>query len=75
MLPMRTVRGAWRYEIGDTITFTDLQRFEIKITGRTEFFLNTVGSQLAVNKMDDAMKHLETEFSTKTPEYTLCAKR
>ena len=72
---MRQVSGAWRYEIGDTIAFTDLERFEIKITGRTKFFLNTVGSQLSVNKMDDAMKHLEAEFSTKIPEYTICAKR
>ena len=75
VLLMSTVSGAWRYEIGDTIAFTDLERFDIKITGRTKFFLNTVGSQLSVNKMDDAMKHLEAEFSTKIPEYTICAKR
>ncbi|RXJ45823.1 GH3 family domain-containing protein [Gelidibacter gilvus] len=75
VLLMSTVSGAWRYEIGDTIMFTDVERAEIKITGRTKFFLNTVGSQLSVNKMDDAMKHLEAEFSTKIPEYTICAKR
>jgi hypothetical protein len=75
VLVMSTVSGAWRYEIGDTIAFTDVARAEIKITGRTKFFLNTVGSQLSVNKMDDAMKHLEAEFSTKIPEYTICAKR
>lgn len=75
VLLMSTVSGAWRYEIGDTIMFTDVERAEIKITGRTKFFLNTVGSQLSVNKMDDAMKHLESEFSTKIPEYTICAKR
>ena len=75
VLIISTVSGAWRYEIGDTIAFTDVERAEIKITGRTKFFLNTVGSQLSVNKMDDAMKHLESEFSTKIPEYTICAKR
>ncbi len=75
VLIVSTVSGAWRYEIGDTIEFTDVERAEIKITGRTKFFLNTVGSQLSVNKMDDAMKHLEEKFSTKVPEYTICAKR
>ena len=75
VLIMSTVSGAWRYEIGDTIEFTDVERAEIKITGRTKFFLNTVGSQLSVNKMDDAMKQLEEEFNTKIPEYTICAKR
>ena len=75
ILVISTVSGAWRYLIGDTIKFTDIERAEIKITGRTKFFLNTVGSQLSVNKMDDAVKHLEDTFSTKIPEYTICAKR
>lgn len=75
VLVMSTVSGAWRYEIGDTIEFTDIERAEIKITGRTKFFLNTVGSQLSVNKMDVAMQQLEEKFKTKIPEYTICAKR
>ncbi|TYP97577.1 GH3 auxin-responsive promoter [Tenacibaculum adriaticum] len=75
ILIISTVSGAWRYLIGDTIRFTDVEKAEIKITGRTKFFLNTVGSQLSVNKMDDAMKHLEKKFKTTIPEYTICAKR
>ena len=75
ILIISTVSGAWRYLIGDTIAFTDIEKAEIKITGRTKFFLNTVGSQLSVNKMDDAMQHLEEQFSTKISEYTICAKR
>ena len=75
VLIISTVSGAWRYLIGDTIAFTDIERAEIKITGRTKFFLNTVGSQLSVNKLDDALQHLQEKFSMKIPEYTLCAKR
>lgn len=75
VLIISTVSGAWRYMIGDTIEFTDVERAEIRITGRTKFFLNTVGSQLSVNKMDDAMQHLEKEFHMEIPEYTLCAKK
>jgi hypothetical protein len=75
ILIMSTVSGAWRYLIGDTIAFTDIEKAEIKITGRTKFFLNTVGSQLSVNKMDDAIQHIEEKFSTKITEYTICAKR
>ncbi|WP_047546444.1 GH3 auxin-responsive promoter family protein [Psychroserpens sp. Hel_I_66] len=74
-LVISTVSGAWRYLIGDTIEFKDIERAEIKITGRTKFFLNTVGSQLSVNKMDDAMSDLEEKFGIKIPEYTICAKR
>ena len=75
ILVISTVSGAWRYLIGDTIKFTNIEKAEIKITGRTKFFLNTVGSQLSVNKMDDAIKHLEEKFSTQIKEYTICAKR
>ncbi len=75
VLVISTVSGAWRYMIGDTIEFTDVERAEIKITGRTKFFLNTVGSQLSVNKMDDAVQHLESKFDMKIPEYTLSAKK
>lgn len=75
VLIISTVAGAWRYVIGDTIAFTDVERAEIKITGRTKFFLNTVGSQLSVNKLNDAVKHLEEELNIKVPEFTLCAKR
>ncbi|MBO0591550.1 GH3 auxin-responsive promoter family protein [Cellulophaga sp. E16_2] len=74
-LIISTVSGTWRYLIGDTIEFTDIERAEIKITGRTKFFLNTVGSQLSVNKLDAAVKHIEEVFNVKVPEYTLCAKR
>ena len=75
VLIISTVSGAWRYLIGDTIEFTNVERAEIKITGRTKFFLNTVGSQLSVNKMDAAMRELEEHFNTTISEYTICAKR
>ncbi|UOB16738.1 GH3 family domain-containing protein [Abyssalbus ytuae] len=75
ILIISTVSGAWRYLIGDTIEFTDVEKAEIKITGRTKFFLNKVGSQLSVNKLDDAVKNLEDKFKIKIPEYTISAKR
>ncbi|GAA4238784.1 GH3 auxin-responsive promoter family protein [Postechiella marina] len=73
VLVISTVSGAWRYLIGDTIEFANIEEAEIKITGRTKFFLNTVGSQLSVNKMDDAMRHLEDKFDAKIKEYTISA--
>ena len=75
VLLISTVSGAWRYLIGDTIKFTDVSRHEIRITGRTKFFLNVVGSQLSVNKMNDAVQELEEKFDIKIPEFTLAAVR
>ncbi|WP_026451662.1 GH3 family domain-containing protein [Aequorivita capsosiphonis] len=73
VLIISTVSGAWRYLIGDTIAFTDVERAEIKITGRTKFFLNVVGSQLSVNKMEVALQEMEEKFDIKVPEFTLAA--
>ena len=73
VLLMSTVSGAWRYIIGDTIAFTDKEKSEIKITGRTKFFLNVVGSQLSVNKMNDAIKELEEIYDIQLPEFTVGA--
>lgn len=73
VLIISTVSGAWRYLIGDTIAFTDVERAEIKITGRTKFFLNVVGSQLSVNKMEVALREMEEKFDIEIPEFTLAA--
>ena len=73
VLIISTVSGAWRYLIGDTVKFTDVERHEIRITGRTKFFLNVVGSQLSVNKMNDAVQQLEQKFNVKIPEFTIAA--
>ena len=73
VLIISTVSGAWRYLIGDTIKFTNIERAEIIITGRTKFFLNVVGSQLSVNKMNDAIQEVEEKFDMEIPEFTIAA--
>ncbi|PVW13491.1 GH3 family domain-containing protein [Marixanthomonas spongiae] len=73
VLVMSSVSGAWRYLIGDTIAFTDVEKAEIIITGRTKFFLNVVGSQLSVNKMETALRELEQQFDIELPEFTIAA--
>ncbi|WP_375582586.1 GH3 auxin-responsive promoter family protein [Cyclobacterium xiamenense] len=73
ILIISTVAGAWRYLIGDTVAFTNKEQAEIKITGRTKFFLNVVGSQLSVHQMDQAMEALQEKFGLAVPEYTVSA--
>jgi hypothetical protein len=68
-----TVAGAWRYMIGDTIKFTDLEKAEIKITGRTKSFLNVVGSQLSEFQMIRAIEQLEAKHGLDIPEFTVSA--
>ncbi len=73
ILIISTVSGAWRYLIGDTIAFTNKEKAEIKITGRTKHFLNVVGSQLSVIQMNKATEQLSVEFSCEIKEFTVAA--
>ncbi len=72
-LIITTPAGAYRYMIGDLVSFTNKERAEIKITGRTKHFLNVVGSQLSEDKMDEALADVQEKLGVNTEEYTLAA--
>lgn len=73
VLVVSTNAGAWRYIIGDTIKFTNLEPHEIKITGRTKFFLNVFGSQLSEEKLDDAIVNVSEKLKVTVNEYMVAA--
>ena len=70
VLLISTVSGAWRYMIGDTVIITDKNRSEIKISGRTKHYLNVVGEQLSIQKMNMAIQKLEEVFDIEIKEFT-----
>jgi len=70
-LLMSTNAGSWRYLIGDTIKFTDLERSELVITGRTKHFLSLTGEHLSVDNMNKAIELVSDEFNASIPEYTV----
>ena len=70
-LLMSTNSGAWRYLIGDTIRFVDLEKSEVVITGRTKHFLSLAGEHLSVENMNKAIELVSEEFNISIPEYTV----
>lgn len=70
-LLMSTNAGAWRYLIGDTVKFVDLERSELVITGRTKHFLSLTGEHLSVENMNKAIEMVSEEFNISIPEYTV----
>lgn len=70
-LVISTCSGAWRYLIGDTVRFTDLERAEILITGRTKHFLSVCGEHLSVDNMNHAVQALEAKLDIAIPEFTV----
>ncbi|HEX8461348.1 MAG TPA: GH3 auxin-responsive promoter family protein [Segetibacter sp.] len=69
VLLISTVAGTWRYMIGDTVIITDKKRSEIQISGRTKHYLNVVGEQLSVQKMNMAIQKLEHDFDIEIKEF------
>jgi acyl-CoA synthetase (AMP-forming)/AMP-acid ligase II len=49
--------GLWRYLIGDTVKFTSLNPYRIRITGRTKHFINVFGEELMIENVEKAIQH------------------
>ena len=70
-LLLSTPAGTWRYLIGDTVRFTDKERCEIIISGRTKHYLSLVGEHLSVDNMNKAIQLVSEELNVCIPEYTV----
>ncbi len=66
-----TNAGTWRYLLGDTIQFVDLEKSEIIITGRTKHFLSMVGEHLSVDNMNRAINMVSEELNISIGEFTV----
>ena len=55
-LVISTNSGLWRYKIGDTVFFTSLNPYRIRISGRTKQFINAFGEELIVENAENAIK-------------------
>jgi len=62
--------GLWRYMIGDTIKFTELKPFRLKITGRTKHFINAFGEELVIENADYAMASASEKTGALIADYT-----
>ncbi|MDA9127113.1 GH3 auxin-responsive promoter family protein [Flavobacteriaceae bacterium] len=66
-----TNAGLWRYKIGDTIKFTSLDPFRIKITGRTKSFINAFGEELIIENAENALNKTLLKHKSRIVEYTV----
>ena len=65
-----TNAGLWRYKIGDTICFTSLSPYRIKITGRTAHFINAFGEELIIDNAEKALFEACIATGSHIKEYT-----
>ncbi|MBW7846898.1 MAG: GH3 auxin-responsive promoter family protein [Bacteroidales bacterium] len=65
-----TNAGLWRYQIGDTVTFTSLSPYRVKISGRTKSYINTFGEELMVHNADKALAIASAKCAAVITDYT-----
>lgn len=62
--------GLWRYKIGDTVEFTSLNPFRIRVTGRTKHYINVFGEELIIDNAEKALKIACEKTQAVVNEYT-----
>jgi len=66
-----TNSGLWRYMIGDTVRFTSLNPYRIRVTGRTKHHINVFGEELMVENTDMAIAKTCQITHTEVVDYTV----
>ncbi|MBK7465683.1 MAG: GH3 auxin-responsive promoter family protein [Saprospiraceae bacterium] len=66
-----TNSGLYRYKIGDTVCFTSIYPYKIKITGRTKQFINVFGEEVMVANTDAALATTCQMHGAKLKDYTV----
>ena len=69
-LVISTTGGLWRYIIGDTIKFTHLNPYKIKVTGRLKHYMNAFGEEVMVDNTDKAIAWAAAKTNAVVNDYT-----
>lgn len=69
-LVISTNAGLWRYIVGDTIQFTSLEPFRIKVSGRIKHFINAFGEEVIIDNSEYAIKKACEDTNSEVNEYT-----
>ena len=70
-LAISTNSGLWRYVIGDTVEFTDISPYRIRITGRTKHYINVFGEEVTIDNTDKALAAACADTDSIVTDYTV----
>jgi hypothetical protein len=69
-LIISTAGGLWRYLVGDTVSFTSINPYRIKVTGRLKHYINAFGEELIVENSDRAIAIAAQITNSRVLDYT-----
>ena len=65
-----TTGGLWRYLLGDTIQFTSVFPFRVKVSGRLKHYINAFGEEVIVDNTDHALAIACQQCGATVNDYT-----
>ncbi|MAN58603.1 MAG: hypothetical protein CMC08_02055 [Flavobacteriaceae bacterium] len=65
-----TNAGLWRYKIGDTVRFTSISPYRIRVTGRTKHHINAFGEELIIENAESALRKATELTQAEIVDYT-----
>jgi hypothetical protein len=69
-LIISTNGGLWRYIVGDTIQFTQLNPYRIRVSGRLKHYINAFGEEVIVDNSDRAITEASRITNAIVSDYT-----
>lgn len=66
-----TTSGLYRYLIGDTVQFSSLAPYFLRITGRTKHYINAFGEELIIDNAEQALHRTCDRTGAIIAEYTV----
>ncbi|WGH74383.1 GH3 auxin-responsive promoter family protein [Tenacibaculum tangerinum] len=68
---LNTSAGLWGYNIGDTVEFTSLQPYRIKVTGRIKHFISAFGEHVIGKEVEKALNDAIKGTDIRVSEFTV----
>jgi hypothetical protein len=69
-LIISTNAGLWRYLVGDTIQFTSINPYKIKVSGRLKHYMNAFGEEVIIDNADKAIAVAAEKTNAIVNDYT-----
>lgn len=63
--------GLWAYNIGDTVRFTSLDPYKLRVSGRIKHFISAFGEHVISKEVEEAMDMASVKFEVRVTEFTV----
>ncbi|MCR9205437.1 MAG: GH3 auxin-responsive promoter family protein, partial [Halobacteriovoraceae bacterium] len=70
-LVISTMAGLWAYDLGDTVTFTSLEPYRLKVSGRTKHFISNSGEHLISEQVEWALTETAKSFGVEVMDFSV----